>query len=113
MDLVRQLLLLIESQSDDSKELVIPASIDKTEALYHLKLLEQAGYTENTVQGPGDNVLWIYSSITWEGQEFLSAIKNDTVWNKVKQEALEKGGAIPFEILKSLALQLSAKLFLG
>ncbi|EOV9525803.1 DUF2513 domain-containing protein [Bacillus cytotoxicus] len=27
---------------------------------------------------------WIYSSLTWEGHEFLDAIKNDTVWNNVK-----------------------------
>ncbi|MGH0418786.1 MULTISPECIES: DUF2513 domain-containing protein [Bacillus cereus group] len=26
----------------------------------------------------------MYSSLTWEGHEFLDAIKNDTVWNNVK-----------------------------
>ncbi|MGH0852572.1 DUF2513 domain-containing protein [Bacillus cytotoxicus] len=26
----------------------------------------------------------MYSSLTWEGHEFLNAIKNDTVWNNVK-----------------------------
>lgn len=113
LELVRDLFILIEEQEDDTKELVIPPSMDKKEVVYHLKLMEQAGYTENKIHGPGDNVMWIHSSLTWDGQEFLSAIKNDTVWNNVKEETKKQGGSIPLEVAKALAIQLSTKLFLG
>lgn len=113
MDLIRTLMLLLEEQEDANQELKLPATMDKKEAIYHLKLLEQAGYALLKIQGPGDNVMWIYSSLTWDGHEFLSAIKNDTVWSKVKQETVKQGGNIPFEVLKTLAIQVSTKLFLG
>ena len=43
--------------------------------------------------------------------EFLDAIRNDTVWNKVKATVKEKGGAIPFEVLKLLAIQAAKSVF--
>ncbi|ANU17294.1 hypothetical protein BBI11_09790 [Planococcus maritimus] len=113
MDLVRELLLLIEAQEDDSQELKLPPSIDEKVAKYHLKLLEQAGYIKVSRFAVGDNMTWLFSSLTWDGQEFLAAIKNDTVWNRVKQSVKEKGGSIPFEVLKSLAIKMSATYFLG
>lgn len=113
MDLVRELLLLIEAQEDDSQELKFPTSIDEKVAKYHLKLLEQAGYIKVSRFAVGDNMTCLFSSLTWDGQEFLAAIKNDTVWNRVKQSVKEKGGSVPFEVLKSLAIKMSATYFLG
>lgn len=113
MDLIRELLILIENQEDDSRELKLPTSIDRSFAVYQLRLLEQAGYTKNNIHYADNKPMWIYSSLTWDGQEFLGAIKNETVWRKVKQTLVEKGGSIPMEVLKSLAIKISEGLFLS
>jgi len=102
MELIRKLLFLIEELDDPHKELKIPSDIDKQVAVYHLKLLEQAGYTENNIKYAGNQPLWIYSSLTWDGHEFLDSVKNDTVWEKVKEGIKSKGlelGQVSFSVL--------------
>ncbi|MRB42533.1 DUF2513 domain-containing protein [Bacillus cereus] len=113
MELVRKLLVLIEEQDDNSKELNIPSEIDRKVAVYHLNLLEQAGFTENKIFYADNAPMWIHSTLTWDGHEFLDAIKNDTVWKKLKQTIAEKGGNIPFEIMKALAIKTATTVFLG
>ena len=51
------------------------------------------------------------SSLTWQGHEFLDAIRNDTIWNKTKNVVAERGGAIPFELIKELAIKLARTAF--
>lgn len=70
MYLVRELLLLIEAQEDDSQELKLPSSIDEKVAKYHLKLLEEAGYIKVSRFTVGDNMTWLFSCLTWEGKNF-------------------------------------------
>ncbi|MGH0678668.1 DUF2513 domain-containing protein [Bacillus luti] len=113
MELVRKLLVLVEEQDDNSKELKIPSDIDRKTAVYHLNLLEQAGFTENKIFYADSSPMWIHSTLTWDGHEFLDAIKNDTVWNKLKQTIAEKGGNIPFEVMKGLAVKIATTVFLG
>ncbi|MED2935205.1 DUF2513 domain-containing protein [Bacillus wiedmannii] len=113
MELVRKLLVLIEEQDVNSNELKLPNDIDRNVVVYHLRLLEQAGFTENKIQYASNSPLWIYSSLTWDGHEFLDAIRNDTVWNKVKKTVAEKGGSIPFEVMKALAIKTATAVFLG
>lgn len=113
LDLVKRLLLLIEEKDSDSIELKIPPDIDRGVAVYHLKIMEQAGFTKNDIKYADDKPLWIFSSLTWGGHEFLDAIRNDKVWTKVKNVVAEKGGSIPFEILKSMAIDFAKKFFMG
>ncbi|MDM5193041.1 DUF2513 domain-containing protein [Bacillus hominis] len=112
-DLIRRLLVLIEEQDINSYVLEIPDDIDVNVAVYHLRLLEQAGFTENSIQYGGNTAECISSSLTWDGHEFLEAIRNDTVWNKLKQTIAEKGGNIPFEVMKALAIKTATTVFLG
>ncbi|WP_438316108.1 DUF2513 domain-containing protein [Sporosarcina sp. FA9] len=112
MELIRQLLFLVESQVD-KKELRLPSSIDRNQAVYHLELLEQAGYAKNNIKYADDIPMWIYSSITWGGHEFLDTIRNETVWAKVKEVVKENGGSVSMEVLKTLAIKVSETIFLG
>ena len=47
--------------------------------------------------------------MTWEGHEFLDAVRSDTVWAQVKQKAAEQGGSLPLELVKLLANALLKK----
>lgn len=103
MDLIRDLLILIEEQDKDSRELKLPPEMDRTVAVYHLNLMEQAGFTTNNIQYADNKPLWINSKLTWDGHDFLDSIKNDTVWNKTKEAIKSKGleiGQLSFGVLK-------------
>ena len=114
MDLVRRLLFLIEEQNDTFSELKLPQDIDKTIAIYHLNLMEQAGLTENNIKYASDEPYWVYSQLTWEGHDFLDSIKNDTIWDKTKESIKSKGleiGQVSFNVLKDyVVIKLREKL---
>jgi predicted transcriptional regulator len=115
MEVVKQLLLLIEENEDDRKELKIPININRDTAAYHLKILDQAGYTKSNVHYASNEPLWITSSLTWEGHEFLSALKNDKAVEIAEKKSGEKGSKLsdlPFEVMKQLVIA-SSKQLLG
>jgi Hypothetical protein (DUF2513) len=49
--------------------------------------------------------------LTWQAHESLDAARNDTIWSRAKDIALEKTGALSLEALKiSLAIAIKAEL---
>ncbi len=112
MELVRELLLLIET-TENSKELMIPESMDKVIVAHHLKLMEQAGLVKDSTKWASNSPMWIMATLTWNGHEYLDALRNDTVWNKLKDEVKEKGfqlKEIPFELVKKYAFSIGERL---
>ncbi len=47
--------------------------------------------------------------MTWEGHDFLDAIRNDTIWNRVKATVTEKGGGASVEVMKEIAIQIGKR----
>ncbi|WP_404443478.1 DUF2513 domain-containing protein [Sutcliffiella horikoshii] len=114
MELIRTILISIEENNSQMGwiDLDIPEYEDDMIS-YHVELLNNAGFIEAVDLSSMDGYEWKPKKITWNGHEFLDSIKNDTVWNEVKEQVKEKGGNISFEVLKALALQVSSKLFLS
>ena len=112
MDLVRNLLFLIED-TKIGEVLKVPDDMDREVVAYHLKIMEQAGYVINKIRYADNKPYLIYSEITWDGQELLDSIKNESVWRKVKDVVKENGGNVSYEILKEVAVQFSRKMILG
>jgi hypothetical protein len=113
MDLARQILEQVEEKSQGlgAVHLDLPGRVQK-EISYHVMLLNQAGLLKATdVSNSETGLAWLPISLTYQGHEFLDAIRNDTVWKKVKETVKEKGGSIPFEILKALALKFAGSVF--
>lgn len=95
-DIIRQLLLDIEQSS----ELVSYSyKEDGEEIIYHLKLLDQAGF----IRGSGDKDGYSVMRLTWEGHDFLDAIRSDTVWNRTKEKVSKTVGSASLEIIKAVA----------
>jgi predicted transcriptional regulator len=78
---------------------------------YHIMQLHQAGFIKAHDTTTTAGFSWEATTLTWEGHEFLDAIRSDTVWKKIKDTVKEKGVEMPFAILKSLALKLAGGLF--
>ena len=99
MDLIRSLLLQIESE-----EKADLAGYTKEQTLYHKRLLIEAGlaYGKALEDGEGKQKAVVITRLSWEGHEFLDAARNQSVWNKAKEKIAQVGASLAFPILKDL-----------
>lgn len=104
MDIIREILLQLEKHNYIDQIEVHSAK----EIAYHVSLLEGAGLvTQDTYCN-----LFLNDSmldgirITWAGHEFLDSSRNASVWEKAKNITIEKTGALSFEVLKAVLVQL-------
>src|SRR2546428_14058395 len=107
MDLIRKIIIATEENADPAGLVELDIEGHSSEELsYHVKLLAEAGLIEaEDLSGLGE-FCWTPKSLTWSGHEFLDAARNDTVWTKTKDLVREKGGSLPFEIIKSLVIKI-------
>ena len=108
MDLVRQILLDL-SESNES----LPASVFKTSTIsektvgYNMVIMAEAGLINITRTGADGNPYFYVcaDSLTWEGNDFLSAVKNEGVWLKIKKKVAKTASDAPLEVFKALAVK--------
>lgn len=115
MDLIRLILIKIAEAETFDKPLDIIINDYETQIInYHLKLLRQAGlidvFNNKPINNFGSVTQYFPVCLTWEGQEFLEATKNSTIWNKTLNLIKEKGVGITFEVVKGLLLQETLKI---
>jgi Hypothetical protein (DUF2513) len=112
-DLIRQILLHIEETSKPITEDWYyhfehedrDAVANSLDLLLDRKLIE-AQKSGTHCRHPAD---WFGAvRLTWEGCDFLDAIRDDAIWEKTKASAAAAGG-FTFDILKSLAKGLIKK----
>jgi len=113
LELVRKILLAMEAyQHGFAPEPFTVDGYDQGVIEHHVWLMEQGGLItasdKSSLQDPSATA--IAESITWEGHEFLDAVRNDKVWSKLKAEMKDRGIALPFSLLQSLALKIAATL---
>jgi hypothetical protein len=104
IELLREILLFVEAQ--DPNDARIPdieiAGYTDHEVCDHVHVLEGAGW----LRGVG-YTLEPHSTavgLTMSGHDFLDAIRNDTVWRRLMKTVAEKGGGIPLDLAKALAI---------
>jgi hypothetical protein len=79
---------------------------------YHMALLIEAGLVNGEVNhtiGPEVKDFFV-QRLTWEGHEFLDAIRSDTVWQKTKKAFSEQGVSMTFELVAHVAKEMAATL---
>jgi hypothetical protein len=100
MDLVRKMLLEAEKSDEryfdigtwdwtdhDMRERELVTKLGDVE-VFHLDLLEQGGLIKKSICEHSDVQMW---EITWQGYEFLDAVRSNSIWNKLKKEAEKRG----------------------
>jgi hypothetical protein len=116
MELVRMILIEIEkSPNSEPRGISIPDR-SYSEVNYHLKILTNAGFviSSELVTKYGD--AWYPRELTWLGHDFLDAIRSESIWNKTKSHAKEKGlklTNLPFEVIKAACIETGKSLFGG
>ena len=109
LNLVRKILMAVEECDDDYiNDLEIPQYSYRT-VNYHLELMSQAGLLKAEVFHAAQEkyLKSLISEITWNGHDFLDAVRNDTVWRKTKSQINKLGGSITFEAVKKIALKIA------
>ena len=107
MDLVRDILLLIESSEccgfDWREREFESLSKDYNVIWYHIKIMVDGGLIECEKARYVDQYDKLY--ITAKGHEFLDCIRNDDIWHTVKERIAVVGGA-PSDVIMWLANKL-------
>lgn len=102
LKLIKEILIEIEKKNTiKSAELKLKTKSKRDEIYYHLKILQQAGLIDGRELTDKSGPLFIPSYLTWEGQEYLTYLRNNKFWNLIK----EKGSLLSFALIKSLALK--------
>ena len=113
MDLIRELLLAIEDhpqldgnqliQYDDNENFGI-TEFPREQVIYHIRMLIDQGLINGELVYGGP----IISKLTWQGHDFLDAIRDPDIWRQTKEGA-KKAGGFSLELLGALAKGLLKK----
>ncbi|MBQ0163090.1 MAG: DUF2513 domain-containing protein [Treponema sp.] len=106
MELVRELLISIEEHTGE-KGWSVPSDMEYLVVVKHLELMEQANLVNASIVRTKQYSTVMDASLTWDGHDYLNAIRNETVWNKVKENVKEKGiqlTELSFGMLKEYAV---------
>lgn len=99
MNKVRELLIKIEETGVDDTYYT-----DDQEECYHLRIMKDGGLVEGWVADDGvDGMTAEITRMTWKGHEFLDAIRDDGVWEKVKTHFKEKGVGMTIDAICTVA----------
>ena len=108
LELIRKLLFALEDKPGPEAVRTIEIDgYDESAIKHHLLLLAQANLIdfepEQTKTGRIIRVLVFNPS--WQGYEFLDSVRDNTVWQKVKDQISTFGTSVPFDIVRSLATE--------
>lgn len=101
MDLIRRIALAVENL-EANRLLSGLADVEKAEYSMHAIWMEEAGLIRAVVQEytSGEAATVHIRRLTWEGCEFVEAIRDDTLWSKAKANVLRPGMSFTFGVLK-------------
>ncbi|MBA1276174.1 MULTISPECIES: DUF2513 domain-containing protein [Pseudomonadaceae] len=116
-DTIREILTRLEDLPDTDSMLDLSDFPEdgRYEYSYHVELLIEAGIVEGQMSrtlGRGPTHFFA-RRLTWPGHEFLDSIRSDTVWNKTKKTFAAKGIDMTFDLVRSVASDISLALIRG
>lgn len=111
MDLVRKILFAMEESNQVLYSSNSPPKIDgysRDEIVYHMRIMSQSNllayekevdireYSSGVRGQPNTKhkIISEFFSISWQGHEFLDALRSDTIWQKVKDTMANAGGFV-------------------
>lgn len=114
MELIRKILKKIEESeydlaNDVSMQPLYDEGYQEKIVTRHVDLLVQRNLVEAIDISSGGDLSYYIQGLTWDGHEFLSSAKNDTIWKKAKSIVIDKTGGLSFEVLKGVLIQLGKK----
>lgn len=99
-DLIRHIMIDIEKipafqqEQNFSYEGYDTATINQ-----HIALLIDAGLVKGKASETNVKRSVLVDDLTWQGQDFLNAMRDDNIWNKAKEQVLKPGVSFTFGLL--------------
>lgn len=96
-------ILLATEALEGPRDMVAPGTLkgfSEEEAVEHIRLLVEAGFIEGYPSGA--HALFA-KRLTWAGHEFLATLRSKDLWARIKTEAKDRGLALSFDVVKTLA----------
>lgn len=114
MDLVRYILQEVEA-ADDVLEIAELTHLSKwSEAMtyYHVDLMIEKGLLDGYVTGDDRSEIrrGRINGLTWDGQDFLDAVRDTRVWGVVGKAVKESVGSTTFGVVKTVSEKVAANL---
>lgn len=109
MDLVRYLLMTIEDAKGPLHLNDFTCTEWSTEEIkYHLALLGAHGLIDgNAVDAWGNMAIRVrVDGLSWDGADYLDAIRDERVFDRVKRAVKESTGSVTLDVFKSVASML-------
>ena len=110
MDLVRAILLALADSDEPlwSTDLVTD-EYSRDVIGYHFLILDEAGLIVANVKAADNDPYYIAvaSRLTWEGNDFLDAVRDESIWKRVRSTIGKINGGASFEVFKTVASSLA------
>lgn len=115
MDLVRKILLATEAlpYGADLQQL---DGVEEEAFITHVLWLKQAGLVDAIgMAGSGSMAKYArVNGLTWQGTEFVSALQDETLWNKAKAKFMAPGISFTIDLVKAyLTAEISKRFSAG
>lgn len=113
MSLVRHILKETERADGplDAETLVTSEWSFETVA-YHVEIMTDRGLIDGSVIRDANNtpVRGFVRSLTWEGCDFLDAVRDERVWSRTKRAVADAAGSATFDVVKATAVAIATRL---
>lgn len=110
MDLVRTILFALANSDEPlwSTDLVTD-EYSRDVIGYHFLVLDEAGLIVANVKAADNDPYYIAvaSRLTWEGNDFLDAVRDESIWKRVRSTISKITGGASFEVFKTVASSLA------
>jgi len=101
MELVRKILLIIEASPIKRGSITIEIDgYSDEEISYHIQILKEHGIIEAADYNATTRYCWRAKKLTWDGHDYLDAIRDDTRWEKIKAWISSAGKILTIETIK-------------
>ena len=107
-DLVRKILLYVELNKEAyydnfSSDQIMIEGYGKEQIAYHCMLILQTGFLMAEDSTKNGSLRISIKGISWLGHEFLDLVRDEKIWNKIKETASEQGVALNTELIISIS----------
>ena len=116
-DLIRALMLLLEQANSYINDSVVVEGYTRDQVAYHLGLIVRAGYAEgpqprysSSGNDPTIPLAVVVNRLSPAGHDFIAALRDDTVWAKVKERLAKVGGTASLDIIGQVGASITKQM---
>ena len=113
MELVRSILIKVEA-ADAPLQLDAFYEDDRppAETAYHLMLLEAHGLIDADIRHDMNGTVYscTVNALTWDGQDYLDAMRDDRVWTKAKKAISSSVGQTTLDVIKKVCVEVATRM---